>query len=99
MLDRLTVDDFAPWVGERFSLDTGGALVAAELAWARAVGERPPAASARRWTFSLGFRTPPEVRLPQRIYGVVHPALGRLELFLVPVQPDAEGNLYEAVFN
>jgi hypothetical protein len=99
VLERLTVDDFAPWVGQLFELRDGETAIEAELAWARAVGERPDPGSPRRWTFSLGFRTPPEVRLPQRIYGVLHPELGRLDLFLVPVQPDAQGNLYEAVFN
>jgi hypothetical protein len=99
VLEQLTVDDFAPWVGARFELRVEERAIVAELAWARSVGERPAPGSVRRWTFSLGFRTPPEVRLPQRIYGVVHPKLGRLDLFLVPVQPDGQGNLYEAVFN
>lgn len=99
MLERLTVDDFTPWLGAPFELLDGDVPIASELAWARSVGERPVLGSARRWTFSIGFRTPREVRLPQRIYGVVHPRLGRLDLFLVPVQPDAGGNLYEAVFN
>jgi hypothetical protein len=99
VLDRLTVEDFAPCVGERFELFVGESSVAAELAWARSVGERPAPESGRRWTFSIAFRTAFEVRLPQRIYGLVHPRLGRLDLFLVPIRPDGAGNLYEAVFN
>lgn len=99
MLDELTLDDFAPHVGERFDLVSEGTRIASELAWARAVGEAPPPGSDRRWTFSLVFRTAAEVRLPQRIYGVVHPRLGRLDLFLVPIRPEGPGNLYEAVFN
>lgn len=99
MLDELTLDDFAPHVGERFDLVADGARLDAVLAWARAVGPAPPPGSGRRWTFSLAFRTASEVRLPQRIYGVVHPRLGRIDLFLVPIRPEGPGNLYEAVFN
>ena len=99
MLDRLTVADFAPHVGKTFEIETGETRVAAELAWARNVGEEPPSESGRRRAFSIALRTAPDVRLSQRIHAVQHPALGRLEIFLVPVQPDARGNLYEAIFN
>jgi hypothetical protein len=99
VLDKLTVEDFLPLVGESFELLAGEATFPAELAWARSVGERPAPESGRRWTFSLAFRTAPDVRLPQRIYGLTHPRLGRLDLFLVPIRPDGGGNLYEAVFN
>ena len=98
-LDVLTVDDFAPHVGEAMDLVVDGRRVAAVLASALPVGEAPPSGSARRRTFSVVFRTAGGVRLPQRIYGVEHPRLGRLDLFLVPIQPDAGGDLYEAVFN
>lgn len=99
MLERLTVDDFVPFVGKRFDLVVDDARIEAELAWARTVGAAPPPGSSSRRTFSLALRTAPEVRLPQRIYGVVHPRLGRLDLFLVPIAPEGPGNLYEAVFN
>ena len=49
--------------------------------------------------FSLRLRGPREPLLPQATYGVIHPQLGRIELFLVPLRLDAAGSLYEAVFN
>ena len=49
--------------------------------------------------FSLVFRGPLQPVLPQRIYPVEHAALGRFDLFIVPVRRDAQGLYYEAVFN
>jgi hypothetical protein len=37
--------------------------------------------------------------MPQRIYRLQHEELGQLELFLVPIGPDADGMCYEAVFS
>ena len=44
------------------------------------------------------FRGPTEPSLPQRVYRLVNAEMGTLELFLVPIAPDAEGLYYEAVF-
>ena len=52
-----------------------------------------------RRPFSIIFRGPPEVSLPQRIYDVELEGLGTLGLFLVPIGPDQVGMLYQAVFN
>ena len=48
--------------------------------------------------FSLLFVAPAGPFLPQAIYPVQHPALGTLEIFLVPVGPVPGGNGYHAVF-
>ncbi|MCP5059494.1 MAG: hypothetical protein GY937_22555 [bacterium] len=55
--------------------------------------------SGLRRPFSLTFEAHSASLLPQRIYQVEHAALGRLELFLVPVGREGERVLYEAVFN
>jgi hypothetical protein len=52
-----------------------------------------------RLSFSLVFSGPRGLFLPQRIYRLEHESLGVLDLFLVSVQPDARGALFEAVFN
>ena len=39
------------------------------------------------------------IALSQGIYPIAHPSLGAMELFLVPIQGDASGRRYEAVFN
>jgi hypothetical protein len=102
MLDKLTKDDFAGRIGERFKVHYGAeAPLAAELIEAKAVGIGPRAVgeSIRRQAFSLVFRGPPTPVLAQRIYTLVHEELGPLELFIVPIGPDKEGMRYEVVFN
>jgi hypothetical protein len=52
----------------------------------------------RQEPFSLIFTGEPS--LEQRIYSLEHAALGRLELFLVPLAPTGDGRArYEAVFS
>ena len=48
--------------------------------------------------FSLIF-TSTTHRLTQATFRLTHPALGEIDVFLVPLQPDARGPIYEAVFN
>ncbi len=52
-----------------------------------------------RASFSLLFRGPEGMELPQGVYKVAHDDLGDGEIFLVPLGPGKEGVLYEAVFN
>lgn len=49
--------------------------------------------------FSIIFRGPATIVLPQRIYRLEHERMGPLDLFLVPVGKDNEGVDYESVFN
>lgn len=49
--------------------------------------------------FSVVLRGPRAPMLRQATYAVRHPSLGRLELFLVPLGPDAQGPRYEVTFN
>lgn len=48
--------------------------------------------------FSLWFVGDPGPFLPQAIYPLVHPEMGQLEIFLVPLGPREGGNLYESIF-
>jgi hypothetical protein len=57
-----------------------------------------PGEEAPRAPFSLVFRGGPDSPLSQRIYRLEHEQLGSLDLFLVPLGPDAAGQRYEAVF-
>jgi hypothetical protein len=54
--------------------------------------------SGPREQFSVIFRGGQGDHLPQRIYRMEHEELGLMDLFLVPVGPDDEGMLYQAVF-
>ena len=49
--------------------------------------------------FSLFFDGPPTPFLPQRTYTLRQPALGEVDMFLVPVGRKGDGFQYEAVFN
>jgi hypothetical protein len=89
-LGALTAADFAAHLHARFRVDDAFDVSLAEVA--------ETGAGAGRRQFSLVFRGGPTPPLPQRIRALEHPALGRLDLFLVPLGPDAQGQRYEAVF-
>ena len=55
--------------------------------------------SPRQEMFSLFFRGPQDLLLPQNTYHLEHERLGESDLFLVPVGKDENGFLYEALFN
>jgi len=92
---------FTPLVGDSFELrlPEGVGLRLLLLLEARDLGPRPLGPPGDH-SFSLIFRSNSRSHLPQAIYAVGHPKLGDLELFLVPIGPDAEGRMrYQAVFN
>lgn len=93
----LTLDHFAPLQGQRFELDAGDdGSVPVALVEATALTTYPGAVRA---PFSLVFEGPAEPLLGQATYGLAHPALGPLAIFLVPVARSPAGIRYEAVFN
>lgn len=103
MLESLTPRSFEEHVGSRFDLVLEGQEpLALELAEISRYEENPDFL-ARKEPFSLIFFGPSHPVLPQAIYHVDHPALGRLEIFLVPIGPDPtrkrSGMRYEAAFN
>ena len=94
MLDlaTLTPEQFDPLIGTRFALnDTADVLELLEV-------NRLKSPSSRAQPFSLIF-TSRTHRLLQDTFRLAHAELGEFELFIVPLQPDARGPLYEAVFN
>jgi len=100
-IEWLTHDQFAGRLGERFAVTAGdGPPVPIELVETTEGSEpggRGPEGQ-ERWQFSLVFRGPATPVMPQGIYPLAHPELDDLELFLVPIGPDAEGMRYEAAF-
>ena len=101
MLETFTHATFAPLLGQTFhcqvSPDTGVDmhLIAAQLLTADTTSQEQ---AQRRLPFSLLFRGPKGIVLPQCIYTLSHTTLGTFGLFLVPIGPDAEGMRYEAIF-
>ena len=96
-LASLELADFAACLGQRFQLDAGGTPLELALVSADALGGAP-SAEGRRHPFSLVFRGPQAPILAQRIHRLESARLGVLEIFLVPIEPDAAGRRYEAVF-
>jgi len=93
----LSLDNFATLVGEPFSLgDESGEIQPAVLVEASAL---PGPAFNGRAPFRLMFEGPAEPVMAQCTFKVEHSALGRLDIFLVPVGRSAAGVRYEAVFS
>ncbi len=99
MLDRLTAADFAAYLHDTFTVSlSDGQPYPLELAAVEERGESFQPGG--RKPFSLLFRNPrTDAYLPQQIYRLEHAQMGMLEIFIVPLAPDAAGTRYEAVFN
>ena len=98
MLEELKIGDFLERVGESFRVTSDEAAIVLILVEATDLS-RPDAPRPHRSPFSLIFRGPSTPSLRQRIWPLEHAALGRLDIFLVPIGSDASGMRYEAVFN
>ena len=97
MLHDLTLATFTPLIGETFEIDAGGSTIPLTLTEARATAQEGDTRRLRE-PFALLFRGPRAPVYAQQIFTLRNTALGTLELFLVPLSPDAEGTRYEAVF-
>jgi hypothetical protein len=99
MLQTVTAETFSPHVGDSFQLHLSpGTRIPVTLI---AAEERPAVAAATpgRTPFSLLFRPPSGVIPGQRTYRLEHDTIGTLDIFLVPVTPDADGPRLEAIFS
>ncbi len=93
-MDNLHYDDFLAHLNSRFQMKVGEATHELELT---NVIENSP--SPRQEQFVLHFRAPLTAPPNQSIYELTHGQLGSGTMFLVPVNRNAEGLFYEAVFN
>ena len=100
MLDKLTSQDFERYLHDPFCIfSESSLLLEVELVSVTELGE-PPQEEDKRHAFSLVFRSPlGDSYLPQQIYTLEHQALGKMDLFLVPIGPDPVGMCYEVIFN
>jgi hypothetical protein len=98
MLDLATVrcEEFAACLNQDFEIVFPDGKVVVKLSEARQLGSRPESI---REPFSLTFRGPANLRLPQGTYKMRNPTLGEMEIFLVPIGADQTSRTYEAVFN
>ena len=91
---ELSAADFRPRVNEHFRIVTPDGSLELKLIEVRELG----VALRKGGAFALTFLSSPGPFLPQVIYPLDHPALGTLDLFLVPLGRKDGGNSYEAVF-
>ena len=110
MLDKLTVEDFRPYLKQSFHVHYNDAdFFEVQLIDVKDLGnvfgdeeddlEDDAIVPLRKHPFSLMFRSPnAHEYLPQQIYSVTHEQMGTLEIFLVPVGPDRKGMRYQAIF-
>ena len=92
-LAELTVEDFAARRRETFVLSVAGATLDLVLAETETLGQ-----GSHRRAFTLLFIGPAQPVLRQSIYSLDHPAMGALDIFLVPIGPRGGGMGYQAVF-
>src|ERR1700754_1774947 len=93
-LAALAIGDFSPHIDAVFDLQAAGGVVPLKLAKVDPAGNSGRTGGA----FSLIFVAPKGPFLPQAIYPVTHPALGVMEIFVVPIGPRQGGNGYQAIF-
>ena len=93
-LATLQIDDFTPHCETVFDMQTQAGVLPLKLFRIDRTGDsgRPGGA------FSLLFVAPQGPWLPQAIYPFTHPAIGAMEIFVVPVGPTSGGNGYYATF-
>jgi hypothetical protein len=95
MLEQLTSRDFADLPAGALVMEHAGVQLPMEVLQLR---DLPPI-SPRANPFAMILAGPASPMLLQGIHTLVHPAHGRLDLFIVPIGRDAERTRYEIIFN
>ncbi len=97
-LQLLAASDFQSQVGKEFFIHfTGDVTASAQL---EKVTDLPRYANLERKPFSILLQTKQKERYYQQaIYTIEQPALGSMQIFLVPVGCNEKGVQYEAVFS
>jgi hypothetical protein len=95
MIETFTAESMSSYVGDVFRV-----VVDEDLAFDTELIHVTPGQGVEggRVPFSLVFRGPADLVVPQRTYRMEHPGLGAFEIFIVPIGPDEDGMGYEAVF-
>ena len=93
--EQLSRDSFAAQLNSIFRVH----VAQGEVCEIALIEMRDGQASARQEQFSLTFRGPRETFLGQGTFLVEHLVMGSFDLFMTPVGQEADGFLYEAVFN
>jgi hypothetical protein len=95
-LESVSHETFAPLVGRAFTVMTSNGPVGLTLAGAKLLGHKRDEAT--RDPFSLAFRGPQGLRLPQGTYPFTCAELGEIGFFITQVADGAKGSEFEAIF-
>ncbi len=95
-LETVSHETFAPLIGEAFVASTANGNIELHLAALKQLGHKRDEAT--RDPFSLTFRGPQGLRLPQGTYHLACGAIGEMELFITQVADGAHGSDFEAIF-
>ncbi len=98
MLEKLTIEDFKPYLNQSFPIQfTPEVTLPATLISATNWGSE---SDKYRQPFTLEFRTAQKNEYYlQGTFVLEHPTAGAFPIFMVPIGQDAQGMLYEAVFS
>ncbi len=98
-LADLTLARLQPFVGSAFSVALGAPWdLELRLSEVSPLSKETSFTGAFRAPFRMIFHGPAHPVHPQQTLPLDHPQLGRVEIFLVPIGPDASGMRYEAIF-
>jgi len=97
MAQNIELDIFSPRVGEMFVLDVSGN--AGERLELVEVNALPSQGGPREQPFALIFKGPGGSGQQQGMVKLTHDDMGEFDIFLVPVEEDQRGRLFEAIFN
>lgn len=95
MIEQLTRKDFAGLAEGSLAIEHEGARLPMRVAELQDL----PATPTRPEPFSMVLEGPSDPFLKQGIRKVVHPSLGVIELFMVPIARTREHAKYELIFN
>lgn len=99
MLDTLTLASFEPLVGQTFEAVLDADVVVPLTMFQATALKSYEYPGQSRAPFQLRFKGPATHFLQQQIYPLRNPALGAVTIFLVPIGQEADGYVYQAVFN
>jgi SAM-dependent methyltransferase len=100
-VEEATFELLAPYLGEKFLLDEPPAPIELDLAEVSPLSGSTSPPGAFRVPFRLTFHGPLAPVRAQGIVPLIHPELGRIEIFVVPIGPapgEANTMRYEAIF-
>lgn len=95
MIDQLTRAEFEQPGGPLWIITPTGTHLPVTVAEIRDLTPTPQ----RKQPFSVILEGPATPPLAQGIHGLLHPRLGRLDLFMVPICRHGDRLQYEMVFN